>query len=318
MRASGYTARCNEMPSRVQRLRRVRHRAGPRASARAAVLGIAACLGAAGSAPGADDGPTPLYRWTDRHGVTRYTPTKAHIPSAERDGAIPVEPTRATAPALESTGALADGGATPEPAAPPDPVEQPPSLPVGSGSAEEGGYAVQIDETPVSEGVPPLPLLGVPSGLRVYQIRAEQRGDAWTRTRVGPFPTRAKARVMLELLGPRFPGASIVAVADPAADPPAAPIPPYRYVIQLRASVKSATPAPLPRVDLPDGLRLFRTSFEKNGVVWERTRVGFFPTREAAETMRRRLEPRFPGAWIDRVPAAERVAAAATAGAVRP
>jgi cell division septation protein DedD len=288
----------------------------------------------AGSAPGAEDGPPPLYRWKDRQGVIRYTPTKAHIPASERDAAIRVEPTRATPPLPERAEPIADGGARPEPPAPPDRFERPAPVPVGSGSdddEEDAGYAIQLGATPLSEGVPPLPLIGLPSGLRVYQTRAERSGDAWTRTRVGPFATRTEARAMLELLGSRFPGAWIVAVPPSAADtdvalpgppvaagPPAAPAPPYLYVIQLLASVKTATPAPLPRVDLPEGLRLFRTSFEKNGLVWERTRVGFFPTREAAEALRTRLEARFPGAWIARVPAAERVAAAPATGTGRP
>ena len=75
---------------------------------------------------------------------------------------------------------------------------------------------------------------------------------------------------------------------------------------------------PLPRLDLPDGYRLFRTTFENDGRVWERVRVGFFPTLANARAMRSRLEPRFPGAWIDRVPGAQRIASSGMAAPPRP
>ncbi len=200
---------------------------------------------------------------------------------------------------------------------------------------------MQLDATPVSEGIPPLPLIGLPDPMRLYQTRTERNGESWTQTRVGPFPAMASARSMLARLEPSFPGAWIVpvsaaeraaavgpppepaaetriAAATPAPPPPAPkaptdPAPLYAYVIQLRATQQSAVSPPLPRLDLPDGYRLFRTTFEKDGRVWERVRVGFFPTLADARAMRSRLEPRFPGAWIDRVPGAQRIASSGMA-----
>jgi hypothetical protein len=374
----------------------------------AIALAIAACVTLAVASSRAGD-VTSLYQWTDDDGVIRYTPDRAHIPLSQRGSALRVEPTPS------SSGATADAPVTPEReaplpsppapapevaprdtlAAPPTPAPQPTATarsdPAGA-RPDDAAYAIQLSAMPVSHGVPPLPLIGLPNTVRLYQTRAERNGESWTQTRVGPFPTMASARPLLERLQPSFPGARIIPVSaaetriaaatpappttapeappesaaeappttapeappepateapptttaetppepaaeapptttaetppEPAAEAPPTtapeappePAPEYVYVIQLQARPKSGISPPLPRLDLPEGLYLFRTSFEKDGSVWERVRVGVFPTLAEARAMRARLEPRFPGLWIDRVPSAQHVASSRTAG----
>jgi len=300
----------------------------------AIALAIAACvtLAAASSRPG---GAASLYQWTDADGVIRYTPDRAHIPLSQRGSAVRVETTSsssdatadaqvipareaplASPPAPGSTIGRPDAMSTPpQPAPRPAETARPEPAPA---RPEDVAYAIQLGAMPVSQGIPPLPLIGFPNTMRLYQTRTQHNGESWTRTRVGPFPTMASARSMLARLELSFPGAWIVAVSaaetrfaavTPAPPPPAPEAPPdpaprYVYVIQLQATPQSAASPPLPRLDLPDGFRLFRTTFEKDGRVWERVRVGFFPTLAAAQAMRARLEPSFPGAWINRVPGA--------------
>jgi hypothetical protein len=351
---------------------------------RAIALAIAACVTLAVASSRAGD-VTTLYQWKDEDGVIRYTPDRAHIPLSQRGSALRVEPTPS------SSGATADAPVTPAReaplpsppapapavapsdtvAAPPTPAPQPAATarsdPAGA-RPEDAAYAIQLGATPVSHGVPPLPLIGLPNTVHLYQTRAERNGESWTQTRVGPFPTMASARPLLERLQPSFPGARIIPVSaaetriaaatpappttapeapperaaetppppapeapperaaeappppGPEAPPPPAPeapperVPEYVYVIQLQARPQSGISPPLPRLDLPEGLYLFRTSFEKDGSVWERVRVGVFPTLADAQAMRARLEPRFPGLWIARVPSAQHVASSRTAG----
>jgi len=336
-----------------------RPRRHARSCAIAFAIAIAGCvtLAAASPRPGS---AASLYQWTDEDGVIRYTPERARIPASQRGSAIRIEPT----PSFSD--AIADAQVPPAPESPrPSPpapastidrrstVSTPSPRPAATGrpapapaSPEDVAYAIQVDATPVSQGVPPLPLIGLPSPVRLYQTRAERDGESWTQTRVGPFPTLASARSMLARLEPSFPGAWIVPVPaaersaavepppEPAAErriaaatpapPPSAPkappepAPPHVYVIQLSATQRSAVSPPMPRLDLPDGYRLFRTTFEKDGRVWERVRVGFFSTLEDARAMRSRLEPRFPGAWIDRVPGGQRIASSRMPGPPRP
>ncbi len=49
-----------------------------------------------------------------------------------------------------------------------------------------------------------------------------------------------------------------------------------------------------------------------NGALWERLRLGFFPTLEDARAVLRDLERSFPDAWIARVDPDERIAFAGT------
>ena len=301
----------------------------------AIALAIAACVTLAAASP-RSGGAAALYQWTDEDGVTRYTPSRARIPASQRGSAVRIEPTSSFSDAIPDTQVIpAREAPPPSPPAPdstigrPDAMSTPPQpAPRPAETArpepvparpEDVVYAIQLGATPVSQGIPPLPLIGLPNTVRLYQTRAERNGESWTRTRVGPFPTMESARSMLVRLEPSFPGAWIVlvsaaetriAAATPAPPPPAPEAPPdpaplYVYVIQLSAALQSSVSPPLPRLDLPDGYRVFRTSFEKDGRVWERVRVGFFPTRAEAQAMRARLESRFPGAWIDRIPSAQ-------------
>ena len=300
----------------------------------AIALAIAACVTLAAASP-RSGGAAALYQWTDEDGVIRYTPSRARIPVSQRGSAVRIEPTSSFSDAIPDTQVIpAREAPPPSPPAPgstigrPDAMSTPPQpAPRPAETArpepaparpEDVAYAIQLGAMPVSQGTPPLPLIGFPNTMRLYQTRTQHNGESWTRTRVGPFPTMASARSMLARLELSFPGAWIVAVSaaesrfaavTPAPPPPAPEAPPdpaprYVYVIQLQATPQSVASPPLPRLDLPDDFRLFRTTFEKDGRVWERVRVGFFPTLAAAQAMRARLEPSFPGAWINRVPGA--------------
>ena len=73
---------------------------------------------------------------------------------------------------------------------------------------------------------------------------------------------------------------------------------PRRFAVQLAAS-PSATGLPeIPAALLEDGEEPLVMRFERDGVAWERLRVGPFPTIRAARIARDRLEPHFPGAFV--------------------
>jgi len=81
------------------------------------------------------------------------------------------------------------------------------------------------------------------------------------------------------------------------------------YAVQLRATPAAEPPGELPEVALGDGEHLYRTAVQIAGQDWQRLRIGYFPILGAAQAARERLAHQFPGAWVVRVPAAERAAA---------
>jgi hypothetical protein len=85
---------------------------------------------------------------------------------------------------------------------------------------------------------------------------------------------------------------------------------PPLYAIQLRATSLSAWLQPLQRSGLLAGHRLYRTRAEVEGQTWERLRLGFYATPVEARAALTRLQTSFPGAWVDRIDAAERGIAA--------
>jgi membrane fusion protein (multidrug efflux system) len=79
------------------------------------------------------------------------------------------------------------------------------------------------------------------------------------------------------------------------------------WAVQIGAS--RADGSQLPEISLPDGKRLYRIAFVKEGEDWERLRVGFFASQAEASAAAERLDSQFPGAWVARMSSDERDAA---------
>jgi len=87
--------------------------------------------------------------------------------------------------------------------------------------------------------------------------------------------------------------------------------PSYPYTINLFSSTRPIDPAELPGPAVFRGYRLYQTRHtDKKGVLWHRLRLGFFPTRRAAESKLAVMKGRFPHAWIAKVSRSERSASA--------
>jgi hypothetical protein len=77
--------------------------------------------------------------------------------------------------------------------------------------------------------------------------------------------------------------------------------PPYRYAINLESALEPIDLSSLPRNDALIHYRLYTTRTVKNGKVWYRARLGFFPTKQAAEEVLESLGSSFPQAWVTSV-----------------
>ena len=75
--------------------------------------------------------------------------------------------------------------------------------------------------------------------------------------------------------------------------------PSYRYVINLESNQRAVSDFARPELETLSRFTLYTTRFVKDGAVWNRLRLGFFPTKEAAEEVLASLlrPPRigFPG-----------------------
>jgi len=86
----------------------------------------------------------------------------------------------------------------------------------------------------------------------------------------------------------------------------------YPYALNLFSSTRHIDAAELPGPAVFKGYRLYKTVHKsRKGVLWHRLRLGFFPSRMAAERKLAALKPRFPRAWIAKVTKKEREASAA-------
>jgi tetratricopeptide (TPR) repeat protein len=74
-----------------------------------------------------------------------------------------------------------------------------------------------------------------------------------------------------------------------------------RYAINLFSDLKPIDQSTLPKLDVFRKHRLYTTRFEKDGRVWNRLRLGFFPTEKAARKVLDTLRGAFPVAWVTRV-----------------
>ena len=79
-----------------------------------------------------------------------------------------------------------------------------------------------------------------------------------------------------------------------------------RYVVSLDSRVEPVDPATLPRLKAFEKYRLYTTRYKGKDRVWYRLRLGFFPTREAAERVMRQLRGTYRTAWVSRVSVREK------------
>jgi len=99
------------------------------------------------------------------------------------------------------------------------------------------------------------------------------------------------------------------AVPDP--EPEVTAMGEQRFAIQLRSVPLAAGPTPLPLLAASE-FRLYRTTVEVEGEVWERLRLGFFDDAKAARRQLAQLGRSFAGAWIVRVSPSEWMLASRT------
>ena len=84
------------------------------------------------------------------------------------------------------------------------------------------------------------------------------------------------------------------------------------YAINLASSLDPFTSNNVPPHAVFDDYRLYTSRFSKDGQLWYRLRVGFFPTSTAAEHIHKDLASQYPGAWIPTVTDAEKDQSAGT------
>jgi len=88
----------------------------------------------------------------------------------------------------------------------------------------------------------------------------------------------------------------------------------HPYVVNLHSSPEPIDPASLPQIPGLDVHRVYTTQFVKDGKVWHRLRLGFFPTRAAAQDyIETSLKQPYSDAWVDKAAIAEREQSAALA-----
>ncbi|MFQ5480643.1 MAG: SPOR domain-containing protein, partial [Thermodesulfobacteriota bacterium] len=93
-----------------------------------------------------------------------------------------------------------------------------------------------------------------------------------------------------------------------------APVEPGRYVVSLISNTKPIKTSKLRSNKAFKGHTLYTTSFRKDGVLWHRLRLGFFPTKKAAEQEMRLLKGSYQDAWVARVTVKERARVSAAYG----
>ncbi|MFQ5442178.1 MAG: SPOR domain-containing protein [Thermodesulfobacteriota bacterium] len=80
----------------------------------------------------------------------------------------------------------------------------------------------------------------------------------------------------------------------------------YRYAINLISSTVPVDPSAEPHLKAFKGRLLYATTLKKEGTLWHRLRLGFFPSRKAAEKALRTLRGRYGDAWVTLVSKNER------------
>ena len=149
-------------------------------------------------------------------------------------------------------------------------------------------------------------------------LRSEPPVDGAVRKVIVMRPAPLEARVTpLEVeavpLDPESPAASSAAPVEGSPAPTVGPGPGEDRCSVARIAERTRWLSPLERLELLQAHRLYGTRVEVDGRVWQRLRLGFFPSLTAARSVQSRLEPSFPGAWIVPVSEAERQASETTA-----
>ncbi|MEY4502434.1 MAG: hypothetical protein RIS52_2324, partial [Pseudomonadota bacterium] len=98
----------------------------------------------------------------------------------------------------------------------------------------------------------------------------------------------------------------------PAPNQPDIAIPAGLYVVNLTSQPGDLGDVPANQVSKFEGLVSYETRYERDGQTWHRRRLGFYPSREAAEAARLKFLPDYPEAWVVKVTAQEREQGVAT------
>ena len=83
-----------------------------------------------------------------------------------------------------------------------------------------------------------------------------------------------------------------------------------RYAINLESSQRAVPGVTPPDLEVLGKFRLYTTKFIKGNTIWNRLRLGFFPTEDAAKEARASLLEAYPEAWITWVSREERLLSA--------
>jgi len=83
-------------------------------------------------------------------------------------------------------------------------------------------------------------------------------------------------------------------------DPP--PVRGGNYAINLESSLAPINKSAIAKQDLFEGYSLYTTSTEIDGQIWHRLRLGFFPTKKAANEVLKGLQNVYPQAWVTKAP----------------
>jgi tetratricopeptide (TPR) repeat protein len=86
----------------------------------------------------------------------------------------------------------------------------------------------------------------------------------------------------------------------------AGPVPSGLYVINVLSQPKAFGDLPSDKANILSDLLVYETRFERDGQTWNRLRVGFFESRDAAEAAKLAMRQEFPEAWVVKVTAKER------------
>ena len=79
----------------------------------------------------------------------------------------------------------------------------------------------------------------------------------------------------------------------------------YRYVLNLESTFEQASKAWLPEIASLKQYALYTVQYQHKGKQWYRLRLGFFTSRNNANTVLKTLKPYYPGVWVDRIGADE-------------
>lgn len=78
------------------------------------------------------------------------------------------------------------------------------------------------------------------------------------------------------------------------------------YAINLESTLATIDFAEVPKLELFQAYSLYTTQSEVNGQAWNRLRLGFFPTQQAADKVLEQIKSKFPQAWVTKVPLTDR------------